>query len=494
MAWEFELSGAVAKTIVFVLAVLVGLGIQFWYDRLYKHETDTAFGSAAWSTKRALKRAGLFDGQGVILGRVGGTLLRLKTDKHLLTLAPNRAGKGVSAILPNLLTWPGSVLVIDPKGENAIVTARRRREMGQRVHVLDPWEITGIGGACFNPLLTLRPDSPDLVEDVALLADALVMPATKAEDEFWTGEARSLLGGLIMHIVTTELPEHRHLSRLRALLTLGEAEFADLLDDMLDNHAAFGLVARTAQRLLQKTERERSGVISTAQAQTHFLDSPRMHAVLSASSFTLADLKARPTSLYLVLPADRLDTHGRWLRLIVALAISALTRDRTPPPHPVLCVLDEFAALGRLQVVETAIGLLAGFGALLWPILQDLSQLQDLYPQRWRSFIANSGVVQAFGVNDLGTAEYLSKMLGQRTVTVRQHSRTGHGNQQRGSENYGATGRALLMPQEILRLPPDKEILLVAGKPPILADRVSYFKDGEFAGSFDRNPLSTAQH
>ena len=373
MSLPFEPDGSILTIAGAALTAVAWAGHEWLFDRRFRHETGSAYGTSHWANSRDLKRAALFGSDGVVLGRYHGHLLRHRTDKHLLTLAPNRAGKGVSAIIPNLLTWPGSVLVIDPKGENAMVTARRRREMGQSVHVLDPWGITGLDGGRFNPLLALAPDSVDLVEDAALLADGLVLPGTKADDEFWNGEARSLIAGLLMHIVTTELPEDRHLGTLRVMLTLGEKEIADLLEDMIDNHAASGLVARTARRLMQKTDRERSGVISTAQAQTHFLDSPRMTEVLKASSFDLGDLKSGATTIFLVLPADRLATHGRWLRLVVGLCLSALTRDRRAPPYSVLFMLDEFAALGRLQAVETAMGLLAGYGVLLWPILQDLS-------------------------------------------------------------------------------------------------------------------------
>lgn len=493
MALDLAINDTTVLIVGTILAVVIGGAYYFLIERAYDHETGSAFGQARWARYGDLKQDGLFNPRGIVLGRFKGKLLRHKTDKHLMTLAPNRAGKGVSAIIPNLLTWPGSMLVIDPKGENASVTARRRRAMGQKVYILDPWGITGFEGCRFNPLLALSPDSADLVEDATLLADSLVVPATKADDEFWNTEARSFLAGLIMHIVTTEAPENRNLGTLRTLLTLGEAEFADLLEDMNDNHAAFGLVTRTAQRLLQKTDRERSGVISTAQGQTHFLDSPRITDVLASSSFDLDELKSSRMSIYLVLPADRLATHGRWLRLVVGLCLSALTRDRHPPENPVLFLLDEFAALGRLQAVETAIGLLAGYGVLLWPILQDLAQLQDLYPQRWRSFLANTGVIQAFGVNDMGTAEYLSKMLGQRTVTVRQHGRSGDAVISRGSENYAATGRPLLMPQEIMRLPPNQQILLLHGKAPLLADRVRYYSDKEFQGLFDQNPMVRGQ-
>jgi type IV secretion system protein VirD4 len=495
--------GHIALSILNDPTVLTGAGATLgaglwlayeWYvDHLYRHESDTAYGTAHWARHRDLQAAGLFDDQGMILGRRKGKLLRYRTDKHLLTLAPNRSGKGVSAIIPNILTWPGSMLIVDPKGENAIVTARHRRDMGQNVHVLDPWGITGLAQASFNPLAALSPDSTDLVEDAALLADGLVVPGSKLDDEFWNGEARSLIAGLIMHLVTTEMPENRHLGTLRHWLTLGETELADLLDDMNDNHAAADLVSRTARRILQKTDRERSSVISTAQAQTNFLDSPRMDEVLKTSSFGLDELKSGKTTIYLVLPADRLATHNRWLRLIVGMTLTALARDRRVPKHAVVLLLDEFAALGRLQTVETAMGLMAGYGALLWPILQDLSQLQDLYPNRWRSFLANAGVLQAFGVNDLGTAEYLSKMLGQRTIKIQHQGLRGEAKLAPDSESYAPAARALLMPQEILRLPQNKEILLLHGKPPILAERVKYYEDREFCGWFNRNPFVNGQ-
>jgi type IV secretion system protein VirD4 len=471
------------------LATFAWVGHDLLRNRFFQHETSSAYGTSSWATSRKLKRAGLFGSSGIILGRSGDKLLRQQSDKHLLTLAPNRAGKGVSSIIPNLLTWPGSVLVIDPKGENAVVTAKQRRAMGQSVYVLDPWGITGLKRARFNPLSALSPQSANLVEDAALLADGLVVPASKGEEEFWNNEARALISGLLMHIATTETPDECHLGTLRSMLTAGEDAFGELLDDMVDNKSAHGLAARTARRIMQKTDKERSGVISTAQAQTHFLDSPRMTEVLAASDFDLANLKSGKMTIYLVLPADRLATHGRWLRLIVGLCLSALTRHRQVSSLPVLFLLDEFAALGRLQAVETAMGLLAGYGVLLWPILQDLSQLQDLYPHRWKSFLANAGAVQAFGVNDLGTAKYISDMLGNRTVMVRQVGRSGEAEFTHGSENYSATSRPLLMPQEIMRLTSNREILLLQGQSPVLAERVCYFSDKEFEGLFARNPM-----
>jgi type IV secretion system protein VirD4 len=482
ITWQFVTAAAAIGGLCWIGAD--ELALRHWH-----HESGSAFGAASFATKRELEQAGLLGAEGVVLGRFGGKLIRHRTDRHLLTLAPNRSGKGVSSIIPNLLTWPGSLVVIDPKGENAAVTARHRREMGQDVHILDPLGITGMRQSRYNPLLWLDAESNTFVEDVALIADSLHMAQGMKDDQFFLNESKAWIGGDIMHIVTSERREKCTLATLREHLTAGEAEFDWLLDDMVHNNEAFGLAARAANRLKQKADRERSGVISTAQAETHFLDSPSMAEVMAASDFDLGQLKRGEMTIYLVLPAERLATHGRWLRLMVSLCIAAATRDRTPPPHPLLIVLDEFAALGRLQAVETAIGLLAGYGVQLWPILQDLSQLQDLYPRRWRSFLANAGVIQAFGVNDAGTAECLSSLLGTRTVTVRHEGRSMDG-KHRGSENYGPTSRPLLMPHEIMRLPEDRQLVLINGKPPILAGRVRYYADTEFTGLFDPNPMT----
>ncbi len=359
MGVPFDINWTIALTAAGMLG-LGWLGVDYLGKLHWRHETKSAFGAASWAAKRDLQRAGEFGAEGILLGRVGGKVIRHKTDRHLLTLAPNRSGKGVSSIIPNLLTWPGSLVVIDPKGENAAVTARRRREMGQEVHILDPLGITGLPRSRFNPLLWLDPRSTTFVEDATLIADSLHMTDGPDEDVFFSNEFKAWVAGDIMHIVTTEPPSARTLATLREHLTAAPDEFEWLLDDMSDNTAAFGLAARAANRLRQKADRERSGVISTAQSQTHFLDSPSMTEVMAASDFDLGQLKRGAMTIYLVLPAERLATHGRWLRLMISLCIATLTRDRAPPRHPVLMMLDEFAALGRLQAIEIGDGAARG--------------------------------------------------------------------------------------------------------------------------------------
>lgn len=450
-----------------------------------RHETGSVHGTARWATGRDLRRAGFFAPTGLLLGRgPRGLLLRSASDAHMLTVAPTRSGKGVAAVIPNLLTYPGSVVVVDPKGENAMVTARARAAMGQRVLVADPWGLTGRDLARFNPVAWLDPSSPDLSDDAALLAEALVPEEAHAGSRFWTDEARAWIATLLLYIRCCQPAPLQDLARLRELLTLGPDASEMLLEEMLASSAAEGLVARGAARMASKADKERSGVASTAQSHTHFLDSARMKAVTGGSDWQPADLKTRPTTLYLVLPADRLATHGRWLRLMVSLLLAEMARVPTRPEHPVLFLLDEFAALGRLQTVETAMGLMAGFGVQLWPVLQDFSQLRATYGDRWQTFVANAGLLQSFAVNDTMSARELSTMLGSRGAWARSSSRTGDSR----TTSLTIQGRPLLFPDEVMRLPATTTLLLPRGLPPVRAQKLCYWRDRTLAPLADPNP------
>src|SRR5690606_34447431 len=338
---------------------------------------------------------------GLLVGRDGktGKLLRYDGPAHLLTMAPTRTGKGVGTIIPNLLDLNRSVICIDPKGENARIAGRARQKFGP-VHVLDPFGITGQPSAAFNPLDALDPDGLDVAEDASTLADALVYDEPGAAGEaHWNEEAKALIAGVILHIVAYEPRDRRTLATLRENLTLAPEAFTVLLKAMQASTAAGGLAARAANRHLGKSDREAAGVLSAAQRHTHFLDSPRMTAVLDRSDFRFADLKRRNVSVFLVLPPDRLSTYSRWLRLLVSQSLTDMARDPATPPAPVLYLLDESAALGHLAPVERAIGLMAGYGVQLRPILQYVHQLRATCGQRAGSFLSNAGVLQVFGVN-----------------------------------------------------------------------------------------------
>ncbi len=470
-----------------------------------RRKKPTTFGSAEWADLDHLSQNKLIGDTGFFLGffATGETThpLHYTGDRHLLTVAPTRSGKGVSAIIPNLLTYEGSAIVIDPKGENAMITAARRgmgdeekniQGMGQSVHIVDPWGITGKPSARFNPLDWLDPEDPDMNENAMILADSIITPHAGNRDQFWDEEAKALLMGILLWVALDEKEqEDRTLGRVRDIISLGGEELNDLLTEMKlsENH----IICSAGTRTLSKEDKLKSSVLASLQSHTHFLDSPRLRENLAVSDFSFADLKTSPTTIYLVLPADRLDTFGRWLRLMIQQALTVNARNiDVKPEKPILFLLDEMAALGRLSMVEQAYSLMAGFGVQLWGIVQDLSQLHRIYGDSWQTFIGNSGVLQYFGSRDLMTAEYFSKLCGVTTVEKRSFgfswtrgysSNSGQPNSGTSSESttenssIDVVQRNLVYPDELMVLRDNKEIVLIETANPIPARRMLWFKD-----------------
>jgi type IV secretion system protein VirD4 len=477
------------------------IGASDWSNRtgikLWGRKPGDSHGSARFAARK--ERAAFEGSDGLLIGRDldTGKLLRYDGPAHLLTLAPTRAGKGVGTVIPNLLLAERSVLVIDPKGENAKIAGEARKRFGA-VHILDPFGVTGRPASAYNPLGRLDAESLDVGEDAASLAEALVMdPPGQQSEAHWNEEAKALLAGLIMFAVAHEDADRKTLATVREYLTLPPEKFRALLELMQGTDAAGGLIARAANRFLGKSDREAASVMSSAQRHTHFLDSPRIVAATARSDFQFSALRHDLTSIFLVLPPNRLDAYSRWLRLLVAQALQDIARDAEAAhagaqrlKQPALFLLDEFAALGRLQAVERAMGLMAGYGLQLWPILQDMSQLKDLYGARANTFVANAGVLQTFGVNDFETAKWLSQMIGRETTGYQTES---HKPGDAPSTSYNVTARDLMTPDEIMQIPPHVQLLRVQGKPVMIARKLRYFADREFDGlhrSPDAQPVN----
>lgn len=478
IAWDFV-----------TLLIMAAVAFRLLTAELILHfgdmEDDT-HGSARFATNKEIDPLTRSD-TGLLIGRdpKSKNLMRYDGSAHLLTMAPTRTGKGVGTIIPNLLTADRSVICIDPKGENAKIAGRARQKFGP-VHVLDPFGVTGIRSAAFNPLDTLDPSSLDVAEDASTLADALVFDEPgMAGEAHWNEEAKALIAGLLLKIVAVESPSRRHLGTLREYLTVAPETFAALLKRMQDSDEAGGLIARAANRHLGKSDREAAGVLSAAQRHTHFLDSPRMTTVLSRSDFRFADLKHGNVTVFLVVPPDRLSTYSRWLRLLVSQSLLDMARDPAKPVVPVLYLLDEFAALGHLAPVERAMGLMAGYGVQLWPILQDVHQLRATYGQRAGTFFSNAGVLQVFGVNDHDSARLVSDLLGQETVVFQTMARALDSEKSGISYSQQHTARPLLTPDEVRNLPTQGQLLFLAGQRPIVAGKLAYYADLEFRELLD---------
>jgi type IV secretory pathway TraG/TraD family ATPase VirD4 len=383
-----------------------------------------------------------------------GWIVGRTDDRHFITIATSRSGKGRSAIIPNLLTWPGSALVIDPKGQNAAVTAaarghgggRVKKGLGQSVRIVDPFAELKAQGVDlkthrFNPLTALDPAALDIVEQIRRLTDALVVPDPKGgESDFWDRSASIIIAGAVAHVLTGETvrPEMRNLYGVRDVLKNLRSE--SLRESMSSNRAAGGLAQVAVATLESLSEKAEGDVIGTALSHTDWLDSLAMKEAL-ASEFSLSELKTGLCTVYLVLPPKYLDEHGRFLRLFVNLALQEASKGRKTR-FPILMVLDEFYALGRLQFMATAAGLLAGYGVKLWPIVQNLGQIAELYPDNWETFLGNAGMWQVFAVNDQTTARYMSERLGEHIVWRKQ--RTFNQETQKYEEEWMPQGASFL--------------------------------------------------
>lgn len=505
----------------FVLALVVfGVLYVSLRDKLHSVFPGAAqlatHGSAAWADLVDAINAGrLFqrgmvsaDSYGFTLGRYPGAAAdldpRLRFMGHVLTCAPTGSGKGIGAVIPTLLEYPGSALVLDLKGENYAVTARARRAMGHTVYLVDPFGvISGGQSAAFNPLAVLDLANPDVVGQASALVDTLVIAGANQDDNsaHFNDSAKELIKGLLVYVASLTDPARRTLGEMRRLLTLPlatppdsgrESLLSHLADMSADPELAFGIPARCANGFLSKDSKEASGVHSTALRHTAFLDDPRIVAALSRSDFQLADLKRQAMTVYVVMPPDRLAAQSRFMRALVGAALSAITATSDKPQFNVLFLLDEFAQLGRMQAIEDAISLVRGYGARFWLLVQDLSQLKGVYP-KWQTFLANSAK-QFFGTADFETAKYVSDMLGQTTIEFRTVGDSSSASLQGGgssgtSSSQQLAARSLLTPDEVMRQGAMRPIVLVQGERPYSLERINYLADREYAGLADPNPF-----
>lgn len=342
--------------------------------------------------------------------------LFVSTEKHAITIASSRSGKGVGVIIPNLRQWPNSALVIDPKGEAAEATAEQREKIGQKVYVLDPFKIADVPErfrASLNLLSELDPQSPRIREDINVIADGLVM-RHDPKSGFWDGGGLSVIAGLIAHVLTGNHNHPKTLPTVREFLTANADRFAAIVDEMEENHSC-GRLAATAAGKLTKTGTEAGHFLSVADENTKWLDSVAMSDLLGESDFSLRDLKREKVTVFLVLPVDLLEEHGRFLRLFVRCAIAAMAQPVNGQRKGESCLflLDEFPALGHMSEIAKSSGLMPGYGVHLWPFVQDIGQLLEVYGHDGtHTFFGNADLHQFFGSVDKATLEYVSSMVG----------------------------------------------------------------------------------
>ncbi|WP_027554903.1 conjugal transfer protein TraG [Bradyrhizobium sp. Cp5.3] len=484
----FEEGGAIAAA-GGVAGALFAIVNSVWRAR--QNQLVTTYGSARWASAKEIRAAGLFAARGVFLGRLENNYLRHEGPEHVMCFAPTRSGKGVGLVLPTLLSWTSSAVVHDIKGENWELTSGWRSTFSHCL-LFNP---TDPRSARYNPLLEVRKGAAE-VRDVQNIADILVDPEGALERRtHWEKTSHSLLVGVILHVLYAE--EQKTLTRVTEILADPSQSFEKTLRIMLaTNHLGTGaqpkvhpVVAATARELLNKSENERSGVLSTAVSFLGLYRDPIVSHNTETCDWRIADLvsAAKPVSLYLVVPPSDISRTKPLIRLILnqigrRLTESLNTKAGEPEHRQLLMMLDEFPALGRLDFFESALAFMAGYGIRAYLIAQSLNQIAKAYGEN-NAILDNCHVRIAFAANDERTAKRISDALGTATELRAQRNYAGH----RLAPWLGhvmvsrqETARPLLTPGEVMQLPPEQAILLVSGVAPIRALKLRHYEDANF--------------
>ena len=477
-----------------LVGVAVSITMAVWRSR--ESASATTYGTARWGDAKDARAAGLFGSDGVLLGEFDGRYLRHDGPEHVLCFAPTRSGKGVGLVVPSLLTWGGSVLVHDIKGENWTLTGGWRARFGP-VLKFDP---TDVCSAAYNPLMEVRA-GPLEVRDVQNIADILVDPEGALERRnHWEKTSHALLVGAILHVLYAE-PD-KTLAGVATFLSDPERPIEATLRRMLTPPHRDGrphpVIAAAARELLNKSENERSGVLSTAMSFLGLYRDPVVAEVTSRCDWRITDLVEgdKPVSLYLVVPPSDINRTKPLIRLILNQVGRRLTEDLQAGARRrrLLFLLDEFPALGRLDFFETALAFMAGYGLKAFLIAQSLNQIDKAYGPN-NAILDNCHVRVAFATNDERTARRLSETLGTATELRAMRNYAGH----RLSPWLGhlmvsrqETARLLLTPGEVMQLPASEALVLVSAHPPLRVKKARYYLDPQLSSRILPPPSAPA--
>ncbi len=499
-------------------------------------------GKAKWASLKDLKKAGMLKKRGgLFLGRLRGKNIYYRGETHLLTIAPPGAGKGTSVVVPNLLQKPWwliripsklfkaivrclsnrtlrkgfckslrfvqwcisarSMIITDPKGELYFMTAWfRKYVLGHRIIKLVPWakkmseelgqEITDHG---FNPLSILRVDDPNVKDEAEMLSRFLLPGKAQmsASEEFWNDSGQTILVAFMLYLLIRY--KHIDLPLLRKTLLAPPQEIGQSLEEMSQSNAFNGALKEYGGKLLgtlHNASEQFEGAMGTAQKALRIYDSAGpLGAHVSRGTIDFAAMKDRPTTVYLIMPSDRIATHGAWLNLVISLAMEMVGRDRTN--RKVLFLLDEMANLGYLPNVLRAMALYRGQGVGVWSIIQQLSQLERHYGKvGLKDMLGMSEIVNTFGVWEPETIKLISEWMGHQTIRDFGQSITPSQEDGRFAAHYngGDKGMALLRPEDVRTLKSDEQLIFYRNMMPIKAKKVSYLKSWIMRWRADKNP------
>lgn len=383
-------------------------------------------------------------------------------DGHLLTLAPTGSGKGTGCIIPTLLSSEGSAIVIDPKGEAAMVTSARRSEMGHDTYIIDPFMMVAEATDSINFLDLIDTNSETAVDDAIMLASLIRQGRTAVKDPFWDERAEALIAGLILHVAISAPTALKNLSEVLYLINQNTKDLSFTMKEMSKSHNPY--VKQAANILDPIDTRQSDSIRSVAQNHINFMRGPLIERASTRTSIDVEGLQnGKKVTIYLILPPDKLASHSRLLRLWIGFLFSVLMRRKTIPAQPTLFMLDEAAQLGTFEPLRQAITLLRGYGVQTWSFWQDMSQIKNLYPNDWETLINNCAVIQAFGPTNFKVAQVMADVTGFPDVN------------------------------RLYQMRKDEQIVSMVREPAKLLKRPNYLADKKYEGNFRPNPFYLGQ-
>ena len=448
------------------------------YDsRPFKKE-ESLHGDARWATEADIKSAGLREKKGMLLGKDQRGYLIAGGFQHSLLFAPTGSGKGVGFVIPNLLFWQDSVFCHDIKLENYELTSGWRKKMGQEVYVWSPADPDGFTH-CYNPIDWVSAKPGQMVDDVQKIAN-LIMP----EKEFWNNEARSLFLGVVLYLLAVKDKVKSFGEVVRTMRSDDVVyNLAVVLDTIGQDIHPVGYMNIAA--FLQKADKERSGVISTMNSNLELWANPLIDTATASSDFNIIEFKRKKTTVYVGLTPDNLQRLQPLMQVFYQQATEFLCR-KLPgkdDPYGVLFVMDEFPTLGKMEQFMNGIAYFRGYHVRLFLIIQDTEQLKGIYEEPgMNSFLSNATYRITFAANNIETANLISQLVGNKTVDSASQNKPKFldFNPASRSLNVSKAQRALLLPQEVIGLPRDEQILLIESQPPIKSKKIKYFEDSFF--------------
>lgn len=471
---------------------------------------DDVHGSAHWMSEEELYKTGLIqETKGIYVGGYEdkkNNMHYLKHDgpEHCIALAPTRSGKGVGLVLPTLLAWEESVIVLDIKGENFALTAGwRKTHAKNKILRFEPTATKETDTVKYNPLEEVRVGHSSEIADVQNISMMICDPEGKGLADYWQKSAFSLINGLILYTIHTAKENHLSYPSLPTVYeTLNGEEISELLEKMKDHkHATIRLVGR---EMLNKAEQELSGVVGSAASYLNLYADPVVSKNTSKSEFKIHDLMNSddPVSLYLIIQPSDKDRLMPLVRLMVNQILRKLVekmefeggQTKKNYKHKMLLMFDEFTSLGKLDIFQESLAYMAGYGIKAFIIIQDTTQLHNAYGKD-EAITSNCHIKIAFAPNKIETADWLSKMTGTTTITKSMITTSG---KRLGlvlgqvSESMQEVSRPLMTPDECMRLKGiqtdvkgnvtggGEMLIFIAGQAPILGKQILFFKDDAF--------------